>query len=145
MNAPDRLPRRAPLRSLRFATDPLLQACLAGEATLQPGLAASAVAKVQQALMDLGYRLRDFGPDCVFGLETAGAVAAFHADIGLGADDRVVSRAAFDGLCASLGSEGAVVSGNHCWPLADPDAFAEAITAAFAAAEEAAGRLGRPA
>src|SRR6266550_3096578 len=86
----DRLPRRAPLRSLRFATDPLLQACLAGEATLQPGLAASAVAKVQQALMDLGYRLRDFGPDGVFGLETAGAVAAFHAGIGLGADDRVV-------------------------------------------------------
>jgi pimeloyl-ACP methyl ester carboxylesterase len=48
-----------------------------------------------------------------------------------GAGDRLVPRASFDGLCESLGSKGAVVDGNHSWPLADPDAFAEAVVAAF--------------
>jgi peptidoglycan hydrolase-like protein with peptidoglycan-binding domain len=49
-----------------------------------------AVSTVQQALMELGYGLPDFGPDGVYGDETADAVAAFHADIGAAADDRVV-------------------------------------------------------
>jgi hypothetical protein len=80
----------APLRSIHFAADPLLQACLSGQATLQAGMAEAAVAKVQQALMELGYILREFGPDGVFGRETGTAVAAFNADIGLAADDRVV-------------------------------------------------------
>ena len=62
-----------------------------------------------------------------------------------GEGDRVVSRASFEGLCASLGSPGEVVAGNHCWPLADPDAFAETVAAAFEATERAAGRLRRPA
>jgi pimeloyl-ACP methyl ester carboxylesterase len=48
-----------------------------------------------------------------------------------GAGDRLVPRASFDGLCESLGSTGAVVDGSHCWPLTDPDAFAEAVVAAF--------------
>ena len=90
MTVPDRQPDRVSLRSIRFAPDPLLEACLAGEATLQSGSVGGAVAKVQQALMDLRYRLRGFGPDGVFGPETADAVAAFHADIGVAADDRVV-------------------------------------------------------
>jgi hypothetical protein len=60
-----------------------------------------------------------------------------------GAGDRVVSRASFDGLCASLGSPGAVVEGGHSWPLADPDTFAETVAAAFGEAERAAGRLRR--
>ena len=62
-----------------------------------------------------------------------------------GAGDRVVPRASFDGLCAALGSRGAIVEGNHSWPLTHPDAFAETIAAAFEVAERAAGRLGRPA
>jgi putative peptidoglycan binding protein len=53
-------------------------------------MAEVAVAKVQQALMELGYALADFGPDGVFGRETGDAVAAFNSDIGLAADDRVV-------------------------------------------------------
>jgi pimeloyl-ACP methyl ester carboxylesterase len=56
-----------------------------------------------------------------------------------GAGDRVVPRASFDGMCASLGSQGAVVEGSHSWPLADPDAFAEAVATAFESAELAAG------
>jgi pimeloyl-ACP methyl ester carboxylesterase len=62
-----------------------------------------------------------------------------------GSGDRVVPRASFDGMCASLGSTGAVVEGSHSWPLADPDAFAAAVATAFEAAERAAGRLRRPA
>jgi pimeloyl-ACP methyl ester carboxylesterase len=62
-----------------------------------------------------------------------------------GAGDRIVPRASFDGLCAALGSQGAVVEGNHSWPLTDPDAFAETVGAAFLGAERAAGRLRRPA
>jgi pimeloyl-ACP methyl ester carboxylesterase len=62
-----------------------------------------------------------------------------------GAGDRVVPRATFDGLCASLGSPGSVVAGNHCWPIADPDAFAEAAATALQAGERAARRLRRPA
>jgi pimeloyl-ACP methyl ester carboxylesterase len=62
-----------------------------------------------------------------------------------GAGDRIVPRASFDGLCASLGSRGAIVDGNHSWPLTNPDAFAEAVAAAFEAAERAAGRLRPPA
>jgi pimeloyl-ACP methyl ester carboxylesterase len=62
-----------------------------------------------------------------------------------GAGDRIVPRASFEGLCASLGSRGAIVDGNHSWPLTHPDAFAETVAAAFVASEQAAGRLRRPA
>jgi len=82
----------APLRSVHFAADPLLEACLSGTATLHAGMAEAAVAKVQQALMELGYVLRDYGPDGVFGRETGEAVAVFNSDIGLAADAVVGSR-----------------------------------------------------
>ena len=80
------------LRSVHFAADPLLEACLSGTATLHAGMAEAAVAKVQQALMELGYVLRDYGPDGVFGRETGEAVAVFNSDIGLAADAVVGSR-----------------------------------------------------
>lgn len=88
----------ARLRSIRFAGDPRLDACLSGAATLQRGLQGPAVAKVQQALMDLGYSLRDFGPDGVFGRETEDAVAAFNADVAAGGDERVVGSRAMAAL-----------------------------------------------
>jgi peptidoglycan hydrolase-like protein with peptidoglycan-binding domain len=72
--------------------DPLLEACRSGTATLHAGMAGAAVAKVQQALMELGYTLRDHGPDGVFGRETGAAVAAFNADAGLAAEAVVGSR-----------------------------------------------------
>lgn len=62
-----------------------------------------------------------------------------------GADDRIVPRASFDGLCAALGAPGTIVQGSHSWPLTQPDAFAETVATAFAAAERAAGRLPRTA
>ena len=45
-----------------------------------------------------------------------------------GESDRIIPKASFDALCAAIGSEGEVVSGNHSWLLADPDAFGEVMT-----------------
>lgn len=45
-----------------------------------------------------------------------------------GTRDGVIPRAAFDDLCAAIGSDGEVVDGSHSWLLADPDAFGEVIT-----------------
>jgi pimeloyl-ACP methyl ester carboxylesterase/predicted amino acid-binding ACT domain protein len=43
--------------------------------------------------------------------------------------DTVIPRAAFETLCAAIGSEGRVVSGKHSWMLADPDSFSTALAA----------------
>jgi pimeloyl-ACP methyl ester carboxylesterase/predicted amino acid-binding ACT domain protein len=43
--------------------------------------------------------------------------------------DTVIPRAAFETLCAAIGSEGRVVSGKHSWLLADPDSFSAALGA----------------
>ena len=45
-----------------------------------------------------------------------------------GEGDKIIPKASFDALCAAIGSEGEVVSGNHSWLLADPDAFGEVMT-----------------
>ncbi|HET6749595.1 MAG TPA: peptidoglycan-binding domain-containing protein [Actinomycetes bacterium] len=102
----------ARLRSVHFAADPLLDACLSGTATLHEGMAEAAVAKVQQALMELGYTLRNHGPDGLFGRETGEAVAAFNADIGLAADGVVGSR-----TIAALDNR---VTAERSAPLEDP-------------------------
>lgn len=52
-----------------------------------------------------------------------------------GDQDRIIPRASFDALCAAIGSEGEVVSGNHSWLLADPDAFGEVMTNVVGVAE----------
>lgn len=45
-----------------------------------------------------------------------------------GEQDRIIPKPSFDELCRAIGSSGAVVSGNHSWLLADPDAFGEVMT-----------------
>lgn len=45
-----------------------------------------------------------------------------------GESDRIIPRASFSALCEAIGQEGEVVSGNHSWLLADPDAFGEVMT-----------------
>lgn len=54
-----------------------------------------------------------------------------------GEQDRIIPRASFDALCAAIGSEGEVVSGNHSWLLADPDSFGEVMTNIVAVARVA--------
>jgi Putative peptidoglycan binding domain len=76
-----------PLRSMRFAADPDLQAVALGRLRLgrlnDPGRPApirsegGAVRKVQQALIDLGYALPRNGDDGRYGQETYNAVLAY--------------------------------------------------------------------
>jgi pimeloyl-ACP methyl ester carboxylesterase len=54
-----------------------------------------------------------------------------------GENDRIIPRASFDALCAAIGSQGEVVSGNHSWLLADPEAFGEVMTNIVAVASVA--------
>src|SRR5204863_2476477 len=41
--------------------------------------------------------------------------------------DSVIPHAAFDALCAAVGTEGRIISGRHSWLLADPDTFGEVL------------------
>ena len=54
-----------------------------------------------------------------------------------GEQDRIIPRPSFDALCAAIGSEGEVVTGNHSWLLADPDSFGEVMTNIVAVASVA--------
>jgi pimeloyl-ACP methyl ester carboxylesterase len=55
------------------------------------------------------------------------------------AGDGIIPRAAFESLCAAVGTVGKVVPGRHAWLVADPDGFGEVmahpVTAARAAQE----------
>lgn len=93
------------VRSYRFRASPMLGACLHGDATLEPGVVSDAVAYVQQALMDLGYVLRDYGPDGVFGDETGAAVIAFKAEAGLQAAAPIVDTRTLEALDARFTNE----------------------------------------
>jgi pimeloyl-ACP methyl ester carboxylesterase len=57
--------------------------------------------------------------------------------------DRIIPKGSFDALCAAIGSEGEVVSGNHSWLLADPDAFGEVMTNVVSVARVARSMEGR--
>ena len=88
------------LQSPRFAGDPDLQATLAGQLRLAaPGTPdypapvrnrGPAVAKIQQALIDLGYALPTSGADGRFGQETGAAVTKYKTNKGISPSDPVV-------------------------------------------------------
>lgn len=80
-------------------------------------MAGAAVFKIQQALMDLGYALRDFGPDGVFGQETGKAVAAFNSDLSLAADDPVVGSPTIRALDDRFAHE----------PSSSPEGYADRV------------------
>ena len=71
------------LQSPRFAADPVLEACFDNETLLRFGSRGPAVEKVQQALVDAGFPLPQFGVDGIFGAETAGAVRNYQRARGL--------------------------------------------------------------
>ncbi len=86
----------------RFAGDPVLEACLDGERTLRQGSSGEAVAKIQQALIDAGFPLPQFGTDGSFGTETKNALKDFQRASSL-VDDGILGPAtmsALDGLYA---------------------------------------------
>ncbi|MBV9014882.1 MAG: peptidoglycan-binding protein [Alphaproteobacteria bacterium] len=79
----------ASLTSPRFAGDATLEACFENRTRLNTGDTGDAVAKVQQALVDLGYDLGQTGEaengiDANYGPKTAAAVRRFKADNKLG-------------------------------------------------------------
>jgi len=79
------------LQSARFSGDPILEACFDNENSLGVGSKGGAVEKVQQALIDLGFSLPNFGADSDFGVETQSAVQSFQQSNALTADGIVGS------------------------------------------------------
>jgi peptidoglycan hydrolase-like protein with peptidoglycan-binding domain len=69
--------------SARFEGDKGLEDISKGSTTLAKGARGLEVTKLQQALVDLGYKLPKFGVDGRFGDETATAVTAFQGDAGI--------------------------------------------------------------
>ena len=66
------------LSSPRFSGDPVLEACFDNERLLRFGARGDAVRKLQQALVDAGFPLPNFGVDGIFGSETQTAVRNFQ-------------------------------------------------------------------
>ena len=60
-----------------------------------------------------------------------------------GEKDKIIPKESFDALCRAIGSQGEVVSGNHSWLLADPDAFGEVMTNVVSVASVARSMEGR--
>ena len=79
-----------PLTNPRFAGDPVLEACLAGEHRMMAPETGPAVKKVQQALIDLGFPLPLRGADGAFSDETGFAVVAYKTDRQIFPNDPVV-------------------------------------------------------
>jgi hypothetical protein len=89
---PDPVEPASPLRSPRFAGEPILEQCLAGTHRMLTPESGRAVMKVQAALIDLGFSLPMFGADGAFGGETGDAVTAFKTGQEIFPNDPVVGR-----------------------------------------------------
>lgn len=87
-----------PLTNPRFAGDPVLEACLAGQHRMMAPETGPAVKKVQQALIDLGFALPLHGADGTFSDETGAAVTAYKTDRQLFPNDPVVGRGTMGSL-----------------------------------------------
>jgi len=74
------------LKSPRFAGDPDLEACFDNEKLLRIGSRGPAIEKIQQALIDAGFPLPEFGVDGIFGSETQGALQRYQRAHGLSPD-----------------------------------------------------------
>ena len=69
--------------SARFEGDPKLEKISAGTDKLRKGASGLQITKMQQALVDLGYKLPRYGVDGKFGPETKAALLAFQKDHGM--------------------------------------------------------------
>jgi peptidoglycan hydrolase-like protein with peptidoglycan-binding domain len=77
------------LQSPRFAGDPVLEACFDNERLLRFGDRGPAVENIQQALIDAGFPLPEFGVDGIFLSETRGAVQDYQRANGLDPDGMI--------------------------------------------------------
>ncbi|MFY0563516.1 peptidoglycan-binding protein [Archangium lansingense] len=89
------------LVSPRFSGEPTLEACFDGEHRMFAGQTGDAVARVQQALIDLGFSLPS-GATGTFNGETATAVVVFKTARGLVPNDPVVGRGTMGALDTEL-------------------------------------------
>lgn len=89
------------LQSPRFAGDPVLEACLAGQHRMMAPEQGEAVRKVQQALIDLGFSIPG-GPDGAFGGDTGEAVTQFKVGHDLFPSDPVVGVGTMTALDADI-------------------------------------------
>jgi hypothetical protein len=71
------------LSSPRFKGNVELEACFDGERVIRLGSRGEAVTLIQQALIEAGFPLRNFGADGSFGNETKAAVTEFQKQSGL--------------------------------------------------------------
>ncbi|NJN20885.1 MAG: peptidoglycan-binding protein [Leptolyngbya sp. RL_3_1] len=76
------------LQAPRFAGDPVLEACYDDQQLVKVGASGSAVEKLQQALMDAGFPLPQYGVDGKFGPETKAAVVGFQTSVGFSGKGR---------------------------------------------------------
>lgn len=90
-----------PFRSSRFSGEPILEACLAGKHRMFAGATGEAVRKVQQALLDLGYRF-SAGATGSFEGSTGAAVVAFKKAHALMPNDPVVGPGTMKALDADI-------------------------------------------
>lgn len=74
------------LRSPRFAGDEVLEGCYDKERVLQRGDSGSAVMKIQEALIILGFPVPQVGANGIFGIETDLAVRSYQEARGLSVD-----------------------------------------------------------
>lgn len=74
------------LKSSRFAGDEVLEACYDKERFLSKGDSGAAVAKVQEALIALGFPIPEVGANGIFGIETDLAVRSYQEARGLTVD-----------------------------------------------------------
>lgn len=79
------------LKSPRFAGDEVLEGCYDKERVLQRGDSGSAVRKIQQALIFLGFPVPEVGANGIFGWETELAVRSYQEARGLKVDGIVGS------------------------------------------------------
>jgi peptidoglycan hydrolase-like protein with peptidoglycan-binding domain len=70
------------LQATRFAGDPILEACYDDQQLVKVGASGAAVEKLQQALIDAGFPLPQYGADGKFGNETKVAVIGFQTSVG---------------------------------------------------------------
>ena len=80
------------LTNPRFANDPVLEACADGSHRMQAREEGDAVRKVQEALLDLDFKLPRFGADGKFGDEMGTTVSAYKVSRNLFPSDPVVGQ-----------------------------------------------------
>lgn len=104
------------LTSPRFQGDRRLELCFDGLVEFQRGSAGESVRSIQQALIDIGYDLSEFGADNFFGEETERAVRAFQADVGFNDDevDGIVGENTLSRLDSRLSEGSAVIPESAC-------------------------------